>query len=221
MISTQFAIGTTVLTRKDIAAILSTTVTAKHSVEQIVNPADKQNVSLATDLLITFSTAVKQTVEISKLGFRVVAIVPILKLLGMIMEGVLALYAYVTSSVDEQLVFVSTAAHGLLVLKKIFGAVLPNQLYHDLMSTFQNVMFCAAKFKAYHPDEPFLIVFLGSDGNERTFGNLRLKFKHNAFSALDIITCARLMKMMSTVFDRHPDWTAKSDSHEAALSRLQ
>ena len=67
----------------DIDAILSTTT--KHGVEQLVHPADKQNVSLATDLLIAFSTAVKGN-EIAKLGFRIVGVIPVLRLLGMVMD---------------------------------------------------------------------------------------------------------------------------------------
>ena len=55
VIAPQFHIDGTVLTKKDIPGILKLANNNSHSFEQLVNPKDKQNVSLATDLLITFS----------------------------------------------------------------------------------------------------------------------------------------------------------------------
>jgi hypothetical protein len=217
IISKQFQIGSTVLTRKDIEAILSLTQTNKHGVEQLVNPADKQNVSLATDLLSTFSKAVKMP-ALASCGFRVCSVIPVLKLLGYVMEGILAFYSYVTLGVEEQLRHISAAAHALLVMKKVYGTILPNQLYHDLMATFQNVIFCAAKFQIHHPLLPFFIVLLGSDVAEQVFGNFRLKYGHNGLDALELLHCARAMKEMCRIFNLHPDWTNKSSKVMSRLS---
>ena len=210
MIASQVQIGGSVLTRKDISSILALAKTNSHTIEQLVNPVDKQNVSLATDFLVTFSAAVKSP-QLESVGLRVAFIVPVLKLLGLVMEGVLALYCYVTSSVEEQLVCVSTAAHSFLVLRRVFGTVLPNQLYHDLQSTFQNVYFSAAKFQVYHPLLPFFIVLLGNDALERLFGNIHLKYGFNGLDVLELLYCTRAMKELLKIMSQHPEWTKNSD----------
>ena len=84
VIAAQFQIGGPVLTRKDITSILSFAKANKHTIDKLVNPADKQNVSLATDFLPTFSTAVKSP-QLKSVGFRVASIIPVLKLLGLVM----------------------------------------------------------------------------------------------------------------------------------------
>ena len=165
---------------------------------------------MATDFLITFSTAVKMS-TLTSVGFRVASVTPILQLLGLIMEGILALYSYVTSTIEEQLIYVSKAAHCLLVLKLAYGTILPSQLYHDLISTFENVFFCAAKYKVYHPNKPLLLVLLGTDVLERVFGNMRMKYGLNGFDSLELLYCCRAMRRIMDIFNCHPDWTKKSD----------
>ena len=66
------------------------------------------NVSLATDFLLTFSTSVKSP-QLKSVGFRVHSIIPVLKLLGLVTEGILAIYLYVASTVEEQLVCVNSS----------------------------------------------------------------------------------------------------------------
>lgn len=218
MISAQFQIAGVVLVRRDIESILSLAEKekTKHSIEELVNPADKQNVSLATDFLIAFSVAVQKP-ELKSLGFRIASVSDVLKLLGMVVEGILALYCYITFSVEEQLQHISTAAHSFLVLFREYCDVLPNQLYHDLQATYKNVFFCAAKFKVYHPERPFFIVILGTDPEERLFGNVRLKYKQNGLNALEILYCARALKEMTAVMEQHPEWTKNSSK---VMSRL-
>ena len=215
-ISPQFQIGGVVLTRKDIKSILSLSTTCKHSVDELVNPLDKQNVKLSTDFMVTFSSAVKNA-SIESVGFRVASLVPALKLLGMVMQGVLAMYCFVGCTVEEQLIYISNASHSLLVLKRVVGTILPNQLYYDLQQTFKNVYFSAAKYQVYHPELPFFVVLLGNDAEERLFGNVRMKYGHNGLDCLEILYCARAMKELMAIFNKHPEWTEKTHK---TMSRL-
>ena len=120
LLSTMFTVNEVALTRTDLSTNLSLAAEdSKHRIEQLTNPDDRQNISLATDLLLTFAKAVKLP-TLSSVGIRVVSVAPALALLGLIVEGVLALYAYVTASIKEQLVYMSKAAHSLLTQYRVF-----------------------------------------------------------------------------------------------------
>ena len=96
-------------------------------------------------------------------------------------------------------------------MKRVFGSVLPNQLYHDLQSTFQNIYFSAAKLQVYHPLLLFFIVLLGNDAEERFFGNVRLKYGLNGLDTLELLYCTRAMKEMMKIMSHHPEWTRNSN----------
>ena len=96
-------------------------------------------------------------------------------------------------------------------MKRVFESVLPNQLYHDLQSTFQNIYFGAAKFQVYHPLLPFFIVLLGNDAEERFFGNVRLKYGLNGLDTPNLLYCTQAMKEMMKIMSHHPEWTRNSN----------
>ena len=58
-ISPNFQNGNIRITKDDLTEILSHSSSFHHSINQLVNPMDKQNVKLATDFLVTFCSAVK------------------------------------------------------------------------------------------------------------------------------------------------------------------
>ena len=70
------------------------------------------------------------------------------------MIGLLSLYSYVHLDITSQLENISTVLHVLLVLERVFPSFIPNQLYHDMQSTFEDAFFCAAKWKVKCPDLP-------------------------------------------------------------------
>ena len=136
--------------------------------DALVNPDDKQNVSLATDFLSTFYEATKPTQRntIIKLSFRLASVVDELIALVRVIEGLLSLYARPSLNIGEQLENISLTTHILFILYRELGSFLTNQLYHDLMETFRDGYFCAAKYKIYHPNEPLYLVLCGNDGLE-------------------------------------------------------
>ena len=75
-------------------------------------------------------------------------------------------------------------AHVLFNLQRNLKTLLPNQLYHDLQATFEDIFYCAAKWKIYHPDLP---LYLANDILEIIFDNIRLKYKHCTIDNLDMI----------------------------------
>lgn len=218
-IGRNFKMGNTLLVPEDIKTLISSVPTSKHGVEALINPADKQNVSLATDFLSTFCEATKlsQKNTIQKLSFRLSGVADELIGLGKVLEGLLSLYAYPSLSIEEQLQKISQAMHILLVLSRELGAFIPNQLYHDLMGTFKDAYFCAAKFKAYHPNEPLYLVLCGNDSLERIFGNMRMKAGHAGFDTLGLIHCSRSISKCQDILNSHPNWLNKGSK---IMSRL-
>ena len=104
-IAAQFQVGGVMLTTKGVASILELSTTCKHSVKELVNPIDKQNVKLSTDFMAT--SAVKEP-GIQAVGFRVSYIAPASKLLGLVMEGVLAIDDALLHSTGIEKVFWET-----------------------------------------------------------------------------------------------------------------
>ena len=171
-IGRNFKIRDTLIVPTDLKTLLSSVPTTKHSVDALVYPDDKQNISLATDFLSTFCESTKPTQRntIIKLSFRLASVVDELIALGRVIKGLLSLYTPPSLSIGEQLETLAT--HILFILYRELGSFLPNQLYHDLMETFRDGYFCATKYKVYHPNEPLYLVLCGNDGLGRIFGNM-------------------------------------------------
>ena len=198
--------GDTLLYRKDISKILELSPEKlKHAIKELVNPKDKQNVGIATEFLYTLSIGLRSP-DLKNINIRVAAIADDLRHFADVIDGLLCIYSYVESSIEDQLNNVSYAAFTLLCLfRKLDGKMIPTQLYHDLQATFENIFYCASKYRKYHPDLPLFLFLLGTDVLERIFGNMRQKSK-SGFSTLDMIYMARAMTEVSRILDKHPDW---------------
>ena len=123
----------------------------------------------------------------------------------------LCFYAFVTDSIEDQLKKVLAAAHMLFALHREYnGKLFPNQLYHDLQSTFINFFFCAAKYKIHHPDEPLYSILLGTDILERLFENYRLKKGVNNLDALELIYTTQAVTKCEEILESHPTWVSNS-----------
>ena len=201
-------IGTThTLLQSDVLKILSCTENStNHSNENLINPKDKQNVPLATILLSQFCNAVEDIEKLKTAGFRVANVAVELHLFSYVIQGVLITYTKPNVTIQKQLETIAQAAHVLFVLQRTLRTFIPNQLYHDLQSTFKDAFYCAAKWKEYHPNIPFFLMLCSNDVIERLFGNLRLKYRHSAIDNLEIIYAARSLQLLSDMMIKHPDW---------------
>ena len=90
---------------------------------------------MATDFLLTLNDALGKY-NLSSASFRVATFAEELKIMHLIINGMLCLYAFVKDSIEDQLKNVSADAHMLFALHREYnGKLFPNQLYHDLQST--------------------------------------------------------------------------------------
>ena len=207
LIGNTVMIGSSRLYPADIKKILEASpYKPRNSVDELMNPKDKQNVSLATEVLIMFRYAVFYG-DLEPTNFRIGNLRPALTELCHVIDGVLSIYSYVDYGIEDQLKAISKASHTLLFLYRKYVKVVPNVMYHDLQGTFQNIFFCVAKYKVYHPHSPLFLMLLGTDVLERLFGNMRMKLK-SGFDNLDIIYCSRAMEEVERIMESHPSWVS-------------
>ena len=176
--------------------------------DEIIHPKDKQNVKSATTFLLAF---IERSQAEEDLPYGLMAVQKQLKMLAEVFTGVLSFYVYSDASISQQLTRYSKGAYLLCYLYRSYKTnLMPSQLFHDIQASFIDALFCAAKMKEYCPNEPLYLVQSGTDADERFFGNVRLAFKGNNYSALDMINSARAMAATDKLLTQtHPEWSKK------------
>ena len=214
LIGDNFHLGENmVLLKSDLEKVLQCVPNeTNHSTNELLNPNDKQNVGLSTQLLIQFCKSVEDFSEIENIGFRFSDIAPELHLVKYVIEGILITYTKPDASIKEQLEIISLGAHILFILQRTLKTFLPNQLYHDIQATFEDTFYCAVKWKIYHSNEPLYLMLCSNDVLERLFGNLRLKYRHCSIDNLELLYATRSMQLCTDMMQKHPDWFSKNRS---------
>ena len=114
-------------------------------ISAMINPDGKQNVPITVTPLKNFDT----DIDPLYLPATFKDIVPCIKAMNIINQGVLALFVSTHLSIDELLGKVSAMSHLLLFLKTTDNVVISNVVYHDIQATMQNAFFTAAKFNIF------------------------------------------------------------------------
>ena len=180
-------------------------------IDGLLHPKDKQNVPAATQFLLMFIEAMASIPQ-KDFPYRLIPAYNALTMLANVFEGVLSFYVYVDKDISSQLLAFSYAAHSLFYLTRSSTTkILPNQLYHDLQSTFIDALFCCAKAFLFFPDKPLYLVKNGTDVLERVFSLLRMKVKNAALDYLTLLHCiSSLLRCDHILNVKHPDWSRKS-----------
>ena len=179
-------------------------------IDGLLYPQDKQNVPSATKFLLMFIEAVRNASS-NQFPYRLIPIREHLLLLANVFEGLLSFYVDTDVEIKRQIVLFSTAAYSLFYLHLAHNSkLLPNQLHHELQSTFIDALFCCAKAKIYFPDEPLYLVLNGTDPLERIFGVLGTKIKNVSMDYLTLIQClGSMIKSDDILTMKHPEWSRK------------
>ena len=163
----------------------------------------------ATKFLLTFIDAVRD-IPIQDFPYRLVPIHEKLLVLTSVFEVLLAFYIDPQITIKKQLSLFSEASHSLFYLYHCNKNVLPNQLYHDLQSTFLDALFCCAKSKVFFPDKPLYLVLNGTDPLEPIFGILRMKNKNASMGYRMMTHCISSMTKCDELLTMaHPDWSKR------------
>jgi hypothetical protein len=177
-------------------------------INHILNPADKQDVVLAYNLLKDLWCLPPADPQSSTMSYRQGR--EALRLYGQLSYHLIFPYIYVELTLLDQLEHLSAAVHLLLTLyvhDDARSSFVPNALFVDVGIMVKNVFFCVAKVKTDHPNQPFFIVLLGTDRLKSLFGILRTMVGNDV--NLDILQLALRVTStteVSNILAKHPEW---------------
>ncbi|KAJ7153390.1 hypothetical protein C8R46DRAFT_1197422 [Mycena filopes] len=146
---------------------------SKERVDSLMNPNDKQDVSLGYQLLKEL-WSLPDALPTDTPGFTSAR--KALQVFGRLGYNLVMPYICITLSLREQLIHLSTAAHLLLILFTTHRAgtdFMANQTFVNIMLMIKNAFFCVAKAKIDMPDAEFFLILLGTDRLEKLFGLIR------------------------------------------------
>ncbi|KAJ7700182.1 hypothetical protein B0H16DRAFT_1441414 [Mycena metata] len=146
---------------------------SKERVDGLLNPNDKQDVSLGYQLLKEL-WSLPDALPSDKPGL--VSARKALKIFGQLGHHLVMPYVCITLTLREQLVHLSAAAHLLLLLfttNRAGTEFMANQTFVNIMLMIKNAFFCVAKAKIDIPDSEFFLILMGTDRLEKLFGLIR------------------------------------------------
>ena len=175
------------------------------NVDQLLKPADAQNVPAAVSLLQAIA-AIPQADQ-SNFSPLQKALVPELQIVATVCRCLLATFNGEKQSLTEQLTSVSCLAHLLLVLYRHNGTkLMPAQLYHDIQATVQDIFYTIAKMQLLYPTQALYLFQLGDDRLEDLFGVLRTLTHDRNFDLLQAGERLGIATHIAQIFEKHPQW---------------
>ncbi|KAF8198428.1 hypothetical protein BJ912DRAFT_1074363 [Pholiota molesta] len=175
------------------------------TIDSLLSPNDKQDVTLMTKLLHAVSqlASTPDTADPLSRTTR-----EMLRLLGRLYGHLLNAYLDISLSLHQQLSELSAAAHLVLALYHLDkGDFVPVQTYFDVMSMIKNVYFCVAKAQRDNPTGRFFIILLGTDGLEKIFGKVRTMVGNDTNA--DVFQLANRIDgavKCVNILEVHPEW---------------
>lgn len=196
IIGGNFKIGDIIINRTELEKILALAPNNSDiSIKQLLDVNDKQKIDLAVQFLLLFCLAVEDFEKLKTVSFKTASVAAELNLMSSIIKGVLCTFRDTSMCIKDQRQKLSLSAHILMIMQRELSSFIPNQLYHDLQSTFEDAFFCAAKWKIYHPDKPLFLMLCSNDVLERFFGILRQKYRNNMIDNMEIILSTRAIEL--------------------------
>ena len=207
-LSGKLEIGGVLLTKNDLEALLELAERRTHSINSLVYPTDKQSVPHATDCLLSFIEVINDPDKSKKLPFKLTMIQNDLSMVAAVYEGLICLYTYVSSSLTEQTELVAKGAGCLFALFREQSFKIPNQLYHDIQCTYEDVVCSVVKLQIKAPGKSYHTAKSGTDPGERFFGNCRM-FSSTTLDAFEFSNSASAISMCDDILLKHPEWVKK------------
>ena len=149
----------------------------------------------------------------------VIATCQVLHLLGRVYFYLLHVYLNIKLSLDEQLTYLSAAAHLIIALyHSDKGNFIPVQLYFDVMSMIKNIYFCMAKAQINNPIAQFWIILLGTDGLEKVSRKETMVGSDTNADQLQLANQIDGAVQCINILREHPEWG--TDSQRLTLKPL-
>ncbi|KAH9027882.1 hypothetical protein EDB85DRAFT_2170547 [Lactarius pseudohatsudake] len=176
----------------------------KHS---LLNPNDKQDVILTYSLLKEVWSLPPPPAGSSPSFARACEA---LNVYGQFAHHLMMPYVCVDLNLDEQLIYLSVAAHMAFFLYRDGLArtqFMLTQSYVDIMIMVKNMFYCIAKAKADNPHGNFYPILLGTDRLETFFGLIRTAVGTDAnINVLQLGSRAPGLTEVALILAEHPEW---------------
>ncbi|KAJ7725135.1 hypothetical protein DFH07DRAFT_946256 [Mycena maculata] len=179
----------------------------KERIDILLNPNDKQDVPLGYQLLKEL-WSLPDALPLDNPGFCSTR--RALQTLGKLGYYLVMPYICITLSLRDQLTYLSTAAHLLLILftsNRAGTECMANQTFINIMLMIKNGFFCVAKAKIDIPDSEFFLILLGTNREEKLFGLIRTAVGPD--SNVDIYQLAGRasnLTEVSKILSLRPEW---------------
>ncbi|KAK0232597.1 hypothetical protein IW262DRAFT_1258284, partial [Armillaria fumosa] len=179
------------------------------TVEILLAPNDHQDVVLMLRLLNSISQVPPAKADDPP---SVQSSRRIICLLGRLYHHLLNAYLDVSLSLSEQLTHLSAAAHIILaVYSRDKGNFIPVQLCYNTQSMVKNVYFTVAKAQWDRPLSKCHIILLGTDGEEKVFGQCRtMRGGDSGNDQLQLTNRLNGAESCVKILEEHPDWGGQS-----------
>ena len=172
-------------------------------VEQLLHPADKQNVPKAVNLLQSlFDLAGKHYTVTPAILERVQRVVFLAKVLSCFLFP----FIKVEMSLSEQLRSLSTYTHLLTAIyRKHRTAFVTSALYADSQAIVKNIIITVARMQTLDPTLDYHILFEGTDQLEGVFSHVRTQDHARNFDILQLAHKLSIGAEINAIFERCPD----------------
>jgi hypothetical protein len=170
---------------------------------ELLNPADKQNVPKAVNL-------VRSLVRLKKLpdplnpaeSHRRHTLIFLAKVLDFFVLP----FINIEMTLSQQIRSLSAYAHLAAAMYLGHGlAFLTGALYADSQAIVKNIVFCVARLQIISGDLEFFIIHEGTDRLETIFSDVRTQDQNRNFDILQLSQKLSVGAAISATFERHPD----------------
>lgn len=173
-----------------------------------LQPADKQNVALAYQLLCVIYEISCKPISAYPDG-TLQHVIPELKILGSVLEGITSLYAKFSADLETILHDLSRVAHLIFYAYRENGTgFVPGPLYYDVQDTIRDVYSTVAKMQLFAPDKPLFLYQLGSDEVEQLFSAVHTMTHDRGCDILQLIVRLQHAATVRALSLKHPEWKA-------------
>ena len=169
----------------------------------LLDPADKQNVPKAVNLLQNLYDLFPEKLEVMthiKERLRTVHFI------GKVFNYFMRPFTVVEMTSSQQLWSLSTYSHLITALWKQHKlSFLTGALYADSQAIVKNIYFTTAELQLESPLYEYYILFEGTDCMEGVFSNVRTQDHAPNFDILQLAHKLSIATEINAIFERHPD----------------
>jgi len=172
-------------------------------VDQLLHPADKQNVPKAVNLLQSLHDLREKEHTLNpSIKHRIRQVVFLSKALGFFLFP----FIDVQMSLSEQICNLSAYTHIMTAMyRRHRTSFLTSALFADSQAIVKNIFFTIARLQTLNPSLEYFILFEGTDRLEGVFSNVRTQDHARNFDILQLAQKLSIGAEINAVFQRNPD----------------